>query len=159
MLKFWVLIVTAFLEYYISKASKEILVTSDIDDQNPCDDCLKTNSLLVALDWAFNNSENFTLELLDSEYVLSTDFVEDFRKNYTNGPLQYKNPTFEMNKFISIVGRWSDTNSLTLIYLQEHFFSLNLENIQLQIKNIHFLFEGKIDFDKIVPSCFLCFQA
>ncbi len=141
-----------FLLGLLSRASifihtKRIIVGLEAHNDS-CTDCIKLTSLLEGIESSYQINENVTLELLDLEYQIGAEEIEQYLKNFSEHSLMFTNPVGKISKIIFLTGRPSK------IYFQEEFFSLNLINLlQLQIENIHFVFFGQ---NKPLQDCLFC---
>ena len=79
-----------FFKIPILNYSKRILVASESSNFFPCDECLKYRSLLEAISFAFKDSENCTIELLESEYLLNRDIIEEYRRNISDSSADFE---------------------------------------------------------------------
>ncbi len=72
------LLIFASPEFHRTNA-KRIVVTSGTSNFF-CQDCMKIPDLLVALEIAFKQEENTTLELPDPLYYINETVIKDFRR-------------------------------------------------------------------------------
>ena len=68
-----------------------------------CEDCLKFNSLLLAIEYSFYSEDNINLELLDFEYHLREENIAEFLSTFSNRSLFFTPPINDKkNKIINI---------------------------------------------------------
>ena len=102
----------------------KILVSTNNILEIECEDCVKTTSLLEAHERAFRCSENSVLHLIDAEYTLTKEFLEDYLINNPSQTTYFRKSKDEERTTIKIYGRGevNRNNCLTKIYFWIMFY-------------------------------------
>ena len=106
MFKFHQLLLILIFESFSRTFSKKIFVTSDdFPVEKSCVNCLISTSILIALEAAFNDTDNCTIELLDAEYILRREDFKKYMNNNSEERLIFGNSHKLLKKSLSISGK------------------------------------------------------
>jgi hypothetical protein len=145
-----------FLGYLLNENlfAKDIFITRQ-ENFSSCNDCIVFNDVLVGLVYSFQNSDNFSLSLIDEEYNLTQ---RGYDSTNTLALISNSNPN-EKFKTVNILGINISRNGKFFrptINLFEDIYSFSLSNMELKISNINMIISKRI-VKKGELICLICF--
>ena len=115
---------------------------------------MKSNSILDALEKAFQSKENYFILLEDRSYNLSSEEIALFLEDEPLRSLNFSEGLIEEGRDIFLKG-----NPFSQIFFNEQPISININKIRLTIENVEFIFTQQ--FSKVMDKfkCFFCIKA
>ena len=132
-------------------SGKKLIINSGKNLGISCNDCLEMENILVALEYSFENNENHTILLSDTDHQVSAVVTQKYLSQKPGRSLYFVENPFDSQREIKIEG----VNSLSRIVFSERLVSLMVTKIIVKFSSLSLVFNTINNLPNL-STCFLC---